>query len=220
MVNKNIEEGTVVVADIQTKGRGRKDRNWFSPNDGLWFSVILYPNIPTQYAMFLTMAASVSVVQAINELTGLSPSIKWPNDLLLEGKKICGILTELDAEMDKINYSVVGIGINVNNNLENELIEKAGSIIDFYHSRISRVALLKLFLKYFDINYFKLVSRDYEYIRQLWFLHTDVVGRKVRLTGENNVTFGIVEDIDDTGCLILKTKDNQIKIVSGDLEFI
>ncbi len=219
LIKKNAEEGTIVVADIQTKGRGRKDRSWFSPEGGLWFSIILYPNIPTQYAMLVTMATSVSVVQAINELTGLSPIIKWPNDLLLDGKKICGILTELDAEMDRINYSVVGVGINVNNSIDKELKDKAGSVIDFNKSRISRVKLLRLFLKNFDINYFKLISKDYNYIRDLWFLYTDIIGKKVRLKGEDTVAVGIVEDIDDTGCLILKTDNKQIKIVSGDLEF-
>jgi BirA family biotin operon repressor/biotin-[acetyl-CoA-carboxylase] ligase len=220
LIKEKAEEGTIVVADIQTKGRGRKDRSWYSPSGGLWFSLILYPNIQTQYAMLVTMTTSVSIVQAINELTGLSPVIKWPNDLLLEGKKICGILTEIDAEMDRINYSVVGIGINVNNYIEKELQDKASSINKIYNSKISRVKLLRLILKYFDNNYFKLCSRDYKYIRDLWFSYTDIIGRNVRLKGENTEFDGVVVDIDDTGCLIMKTKENKIRVVSGDLEFI
>jgi len=214
------EEGTIVVADIQTKGRGRKDRSWFSPEGGLWFSVILYPNIPTQYAMLITMATSISIVQAIKELTGLSAVIKWPNDLLLEGKKICGILTELDAELDRINYSVVGVGINVNNVLEDELCNKANSIFNIYNSKISRVDLLRLIIKYLDVNYAKLISNDYNYIRELWFENTDIIGRNVRLKLEKYEIEGIVIDIDDTGALILENIDKKIKIVSGDLEFI
>jgi len=220
LIKKNAEEGTIVIADIQTKGRGRKNRSWSSPEGGLWFSIILYPNIPTQYAMLVTMVTSVSIVQAINELTGLSPTIKWPNDLLLEGKKICGILTELDAEMDRINYSVVGVGINVNNSLEKELQDKATSLHQVYNAKISRVKLLKLFLKYFDMNYFKILSKDYNSIRELWFLYTDIIGKNVCLKSENTETLGVVVDIDDTGCLILKTENKQIKIVSGDLEYI
>ena len=220
LIKKNAEEGTIVVADIQTKGRGRKDRSWFSPEGGLWFSVILYPNIPTQYAMLLTMATSISIVQAIKELTGLSAVIKWPNDLLLEGKKICGILTELDAELDRINYSVVGVGINVNNVLEDELCNKANSIFNIYNSKISRVDLLRLIIKYLDVNYAKLISNDYNYIRELWFENTDIIGRNVRLKLEKYEIEGIVIDIDDTGALILENIDKKIKIVSGDLEFI
>ncbi|MCK5300354.1 MAG: biotin--[acetyl-CoA-carboxylase] ligase [Thermoplasmatales archaeon] len=220
LIKKNAEEGTIVVSDIQTKGRGRKDRSWFSPEGGLWFSVILYPNIPTQYAMLITMATSISIVQAIKELTGLSAVIKWPNDLLLEGKKICGILTELDAELDRINYSVVGVGINVNNVLEDELCNKANSIFNIYNSKISRVDLLRLIIKYLDVNYAKLISNDYNYIRELWFENTDIIGRNVRLKLEKYEIEGIVIDIDDTGALILENIDKKIKIVSGDLEFI
>lgn len=220
LIKKNAEEGTIVVADIQTKGRGRKDRSWFSPEGGLWFSVILYPNIPTQYVMLITMATSISIVQAIKELTGLSAVIKWPNDLLLEGKKICGILTELDAELDRINYSVVGVGINVNNVLEDELCNKANSIFNIYNSKISRVDLLRLIIKYLDVNYAKLISNDYNYIRELWFENTDIIGRNVRLKLEKYEIEGIVIDIDDTGALILENIDKKIKVVSGDLEFI
>ena len=138
----------------------------------------------------------------------------------MEGKKICGILTEIDAEMDRINYSVVGIGINVNNSIEKDLHDKAGSIINIYNSKISRVKLLKLILKFFDLNYFKLISKDYKYIRDLWFSYTDILGRNVRLKGETTEFDGVVVDIDSTGCLILKTKDKKIRILSGDLEFI
>jgi BirA family biotin operon repressor/biotin-[acetyl-CoA-carboxylase] ligase len=220
LIKKNAEEGTVIISDVQTNGRGRKNRNWLSPKEGLWFSVLLYPKIPAQYAMYVTMAASISVVQAINKLTSLLPIIKWPNDLLLEGKKICGILTELDAEIDRINYCIVGIGINVNNYLDKELIEKAGSIIDFYNSKISRVELLKLFLYYFDINYLKLISKNFDYIKDLWLSYADILDKKVRIIGEKNIITGLIVDIDDTGCLIINTNDKKIKVVSGDLEFI
>ena len=120
LAKEGVSEGCVVVAGIQEKGRGRKDRIWSSPEGGLWFSVILYPRIPPQNAMIITMAASVSVVEAIIKHTNLKPVIKWPNDVLVRGKKICGILTELDAEMDWINYVVIGIGININNSFSKE----------------------------------------------------------------------------------------------------
>jgi BirA family biotin operon repressor/biotin-[acetyl-CoA-carboxylase] ligase len=186
LIQNNVDNGTIVVSDIQTKGRGRKNRYWFSPEGGLWFSVILYPNIPIEYAMLITMTSSVSIAKAINELTGLSPIIKWPNDLMINGRKIGGILTELDAEMDRINHCIVGIGINVNNKIEKELHKKADSIYNIYKTKISRVELLRLIIKYFDKYYLKLLSNDYDYIRRLWFSNTDIIGKNVRLIGEDS----------------------------------
>ena len=109
LIKEGINEGAVVVADVQEKGRGRKNRGWSSPSGGLWFSIFLKPEIPPQNAMIITMTASVSIAEAVKQTTGLKPVIKWPNDLLLNGKKTCGILTELDAEMDKINLSLIHI---------------------------------------------------------------------------------------------------------------
>jgi len=104
LVHEGAQEGTVVVADIQLSGRGRKDRTWSSPSGGLWFSIVLYPQLPPEKGMIVTMTASVAVAQAIKEITGLNPNIKWPNDILLDNKKVCGVLTEIDAEIDRINY--------------------------------------------------------------------------------------------------------------------
>jgi BirA family biotin operon repressor/biotin-[acetyl-CoA-carboxylase] ligase len=157
LANKGAQDGTMVVADVQTKGRGRKDRAWSSPFGGLWFSVILYPRIPPERGMLVTMTVSVAVAQAIEEITGLRPVIKWPNDLLLKGKKVCGILTELDAEMDKINYMVVGIGINVNNEMDKELRDMAISLKQIV-GQVPRVKLLRSVIKYLDNNYSKLNS--------------------------------------------------------------
>ena len=117
MLGEDPTEGIVIAADIQTAGRGRLKRRWSSPQGGLWFSVILYPGIPPERGMILTMASSVAVYRAIKETCGVETVIKWPNDLLVGGKKVCGILTELDAEMDRINSGDIWIGINVNNEL-------------------------------------------------------------------------------------------------------
>jgi len=219
-IKENIPEGTVIVADVQTSGKGRKSRTWYSPEGGLWFSVVLYPHIPPQNGMLITMASSVAVAQAIKEITGLNPIVKWPNDLLLNGKKICGILTELDAEMDRINYAVVGIGINVNNPLSKELQKKATSLIKEKDSYVSRVKLLRSILKYLDKNYGKLISREYDSIRELWFSHTNIIGRKIQVQDEKTVIEGVVNDVDISGCLILDTKDGRVRVVSGDLTYL
>ena len=220
LVNEGIDEGVVVISDVQLHGRGRKDRNWSSPEGGLWFSVVLYPKISPEQGMLVTMSASVAVAQAIKDTTNLRPIIKWPNDILLNGKKVCGILTELDAKMGRINHSIVGIGINVNNEIEKDLQNIAVSLKQETGSQISRVELLQSILKYFDENYAKMLSGKYNIIRDSWFSFSDILGRKVKVKGEKEVTLGTVSDIDESGCLILETDKGKVKIISGDVEYL
>jgi BirA family biotin operon repressor/biotin-[acetyl-CoA-carboxylase] ligase len=217
LVGENTVEGTVIVAGVQTKGRGRKDRTWSSPRGGLWFSVVLYPDIPPQNAMLVTMASSISVAQGIVEVTGVKPDIKWPNDLLIRGKKVCGILTELDAEMDKINYSIVGIGINVNNKIDDDLKDIATSVSKEVGKNVSRVKLLKSIIKNLDNNYFKLIAKDYDTLRKDWFSYANFIGKKIKISGEKSIIKGIASDIDDSGCLIVKTPEGNVRVISGDL---
>ena len=217
LAKNGVEEGTIVVSEIQNSGRGRKNRSWSSPKGGLWFSVILYPNIPPQKAMLVTMASSVAVAQGIIETTGLTPVIKWPNDLLIDNKKVCGILTELDAEMDKINYSVVGIGINVNNEIDDNLKDTATSLSKQTKANISRVKLLRSIIKNFDKNYSKLIDKDYNSIRKNWLSCSNIIGKRVQVTDEKSVVDGLVTDVDDNGCLIVNTSKENVRVVSGDL---
>ena len=220
LVKDGVKEGAIVVSDFQVSGRGRKNRNWFSPEGGLWFSVVCYPHIPPERSMLLTMASSVAIVQGIKETTGLHPVIKWPNDLLINGKKVCGILTELDAEMDCINYTIIGIGINVNNKLSEDLQEKATSLVQETGSRVLRVKLLRSILKCFDENYRRLMSGDYNFIRDSWFSHANIVGREILVHGEKTILRGVVSSVDESGCLILDTRDGIIRVVSGDVEYL
>ena len=220
LVEKNIQEGTIVVADVQTKGRGRKNRTWSSNYGGLWFSFVLYPHIPPERGMLVTMASSVAVAHAIKENTNLNPIIKWPNDLLIHNKKICGILTELDAEMDRINYSIVGIGLNVNNELDVDLKKIASSIYLETGIQIPRVRLLRSILTYFDEQYDALKSDNYEKIRNDWFTYANIIGKKIQVQTEKTTTTGTVSTIDDSGCLILETNQGSIRIVSGDVTYL
>lgn len=220
LVKSKVLEGTVVVAEVQTKGRGRKERTWFSPEGGLWFSVILFPNIPPQRGMILTMAASISIVQGIREVTGLNPAIKWPNDVLINGRKVCGVLTELDAEMDRINYSVVGIGVNVNNKLNAGLHGKATTLFKENGSRVSRVKLLRSILKNFDENYSKLMDDNYDFIRKSWISFSNIIDRKIRV-GDGHISMeGVVTGVDEDGSLILKTEMGIQRVLSGNVEYL
>ncbi len=220
LIKKNIEEGTVVVADIQKKGRGRKNRSWFSPDGGIWFSMILKPNISPMNAMIITMATSISLVEAINESSGLECVIKWPNDVLIKGKKVCGVLTELESEMDKINYAIVGVGINVNNTVDKDLQKIATSIKDELNKKISRVELFKNILNNFDEKYGFVKNFDFEKIRALWFKHSNIVGKNIKVIQLNREIKGRVVDIDEAGCLIVDTGKKLEKIVSGDVVYL
>ena len=220
LVREYAEEGTIVIADDQTHGLGRKNRLWHSPTGGLWFSVVLYPHIPTDKGMLITMASSVSVAQAVEEIIGLNTEVKWPNDLILNGKKVCGILTEIDAEMDKINYIIVGIGINVNNDIDEELKEIAISLKQETGSDISRAKLLRSILQHLDLNYNKLILGDFDSIREEWLSYSSIIGREIQMEDDKIVTKGVVIDIDESGYIILETDSGTIRIVSGDIKYL
>jgi len=219
-IGKNIKEGTIVVSDIQTKGRGRKNRKWSSPREGLWFSVVLYPNIPPERAMLITMICSVSIAQAIKEKTGIDCVIKWPNDLLIDGKKVCGVLTEIDAEIDQINYAIVGIGINVNNKVPSYLENVAISLKGKIDKKISRVKLLKLILRYLDENYQKILDKKYEDIRKKWFSYSNIIGKKIQVNQDDKLFKGFIKNIDSSGCLILDTGEDIVRVSSGDIKYL
>lgn len=219
LAKKGVEDGTVVVADTQSMGRGRRNREWFSPYGGLWFSIILYPGIPPQKGMMLTMIASIATVEGLKEVTDVDAEIKWPNDVLIKGKKVCGVLTEIDAELDRVNYAIVGVGINVNNTLKKSLLGKATTLIDEVGTEVSKVQLLKSVLKNFDEKYIELLHGRYRAIRKKWILYSKIVGREIVVKDENKAIKGIVERVDEEGYLILKTKGGRIKILSGDVEY-
>lgn len=220
LVKKGVDEGVVIVADVQTSGRGRKNRIWSSPKGGLWFSIILFPNISPNQGMLITMACSVAIVQGIKEITGITAEIKWPNDLLIGGKKVCGILTELDAEFDRIKYLVVGIGINVNNPLNEKLKKKATSLIKEAGKKISRAKLLRAYLIRIDDYYNKLLLGDYRFIRNSWLSYSNIIGKRVQVRDDKKVLTGKVTDVDNSGRLILETENTKIRIVSGDLKYL
>ncbi|MDH7507465.1 MAG: biotin--[acetyl-CoA-carboxylase] ligase [Candidatus Thermoplasmatota archaeon] len=217
IAEKRKKEGIVIVADIQTKGRGRKNRVWFSSSGGLWFSIVLRPKIPANYGMFLTMIASISVVQAIKKLTGISPVIKWPNDVLINGKKVCGILTEFDVKKNLINYAVVGIGININNKINKQIKKIATSLSIEVGVNISRIKFLKTIIKCFDKYYKNLNIYNFIKIKNLWSLYAKIIGKKVKIMENGNTLTGIISDVDNYGFLILKTKDAIYKISNGDI---
>ncbi|MEE9150340.1 MAG: biotin--[acetyl-CoA-carboxylase] ligase [Thermoplasmata archaeon] len=220
LAREGAEEGTVVLAEIQRAGIGRLNREWFSPKGGLWLSIILKPDIKPSEATKVILMAGVAVARTLATVYGLDAKIKWPNDVLVNGKKVCGILTEIRTLESKIDYLVLGIGINANFELE-ELPEGIRIFTTTLRHETGRdLPLGELFLsllREIDECYDILRSGNPERILKAWKELSDTLGRKVKITTQKESMVGIALDLDDTGALILKTSDDTIqKFVAGD----
>jgi len=218
-------EGTVVIAEKQTKGRGRKKRIWFSPaGAGIYVSLVLRPAISPVEAPRITLMTAVAAAEALLSLKCLNVRIKWPNDILVNGKKIGGILTEISTEMDSVDYIVVGLGLNVNMQLETfteDIRGKATSILMETGERFSRIKLVQAYLQWHEKYYDILKNRGFEPVIQRWKELADIIGQTVRVDMTGKKIVGKVMDVDNNGVLILK--DNQGRshgIFSGDVTFV
>lgn len=215
-------EGTVVVAEAQSSGRGRLSREWFSPSQGgIWFSTILRPGLhPTQAPRF-TFLGAVAVAQAIRELTGVGVEIKWPNDIHFEGRKLVGILTELNAEMDAINYIVMGIGINVNVDMEDfpvELRHIASSLKRETGHFVSRQKLLRKILEHMELLYTRVLSEGFSPIFESWRQLNCTLGFPVNVISIGSEFAGMAVDIDEEGALLVRKEDGSLeRVISGDV---
>jgi BirA family transcriptional regulator, biotin operon repressor / biotin---[acetyl-CoA-carboxylase] ligase len=221
--NEGANEGTIVIAEEQTLGRGRMDRKWYSPKyTGVWMSIILRPKIPLQEAPQLTLLTAVAVVLAIEELTDLSPQIKWPNDILLNGKKVTGILTELQAEADQINSVIIGIGINVNQKQEDflpELRSIATSIAIEHGNMLNRAALIRSVLVHLEKLYLLFLEKGFYPIKLLWESHAISIGKVLRAKTLTAVIEGKALGITDQGVLQIEDQAGKVHLIySADIE--
>lgn len=219
----NAPEGTVVIAEEQTAGRGRMNRKWHSPKyTGIWMSLILRPNLPLPKAPQLTLLTAVSIVQAIEDLTGLEPGIKWPNDILIKGKKVCGILTELQAESDRIHSIIIGPGINVNQSLEEfptELQGIATSLKIEKGEAISRSALIKSIFTFFEKLYLIYLDEGFLPIKLLWESYAINIGKDIKVRTLTGTIEGRAIGITEDGVLQIEEGDGTIhQIYSADIE--
>ena len=217
------EEGTLVVAEEQTEGRGRLSRGWHSPKyTGVWMSLILRPNLPPPRAPQLTLLTAVAIVQAIEEVTTVQPSIKWPNDILVNGKKLVGILTEMQAETDKINSVIIGIGINVNQEKEHfpeELQTIATSLKMESGQEVNRAELIQVFLTKMEQLYENYLKHGFLPIKLLWESYAVSIGKKIIARTITGTLEGTALGITDDGVLILEQQDGTIThIHSADIE--
>ncbi len=212
--------GTLVVADRQEAGKGRRGRNWASPPGvSIYMSILLKPGIKPQSASMLTLIAALSVTKAIKEFTGLLPQIKWPNDIVINGKKVCGILTEMDTEINHINYIVVGIGINVRNTeFPKEIAAMATSLLLEGGKEVIRAKLVQEVCFQFE-HYYEIFMKtnNLSGVREEYNAYLVNLGRKVRVLDPKEPFEGEAEGITDTGELIVNTKEGQKLVSAGEV---
>ncbi|HEX3028318.1 MAG TPA: biotin--[acetyl-CoA-carboxylase] ligase [Clostridia bacterium] len=230
--SEGCEDGTAVIAETQTSGRGRLGREWNSSDKkGIWMSVILKPDIAPEEAQIITLAASVAVVKAVKSVTGIDTAIKWPNDVILDGKKVCGILTEMNTEIDRINYIVVGIGVNVNHekaDFPEELRDKAVSLKMFSKDDMDskkvlcenyeRNMIITSILFELEQKYSKIKKGFFRDIVEEWKLYSATIGKEVRVISRNSEYIGVAIDVAPDGKLIVRCSDGETReVASGEI---
>ncbi len=217
------QDGTIVVAEEQTGGKGRLERNFYSPRvKGIWFSVILRPNFSPYDAPKFTLLAAVAVAEAMNRFN-LKAEIKWPNDIMFDGRKLVGILTEMTGELAKITYIVIGVGINVNidrDEFPKEIRPIAASLSEMNHGAVSRVDFFRAVLEEFDKLYLAVKAQGFGEILKRWRKYNITLGKEIRVVSAVNdgeSFIGKAVDLDADGALVVETEDGLKTVYAGDV---
>ncbi len=223
MAAQGAPEGTVVVAEKQTCGKGRLGRMWVSPKGNLYLSVVLRPNIPTHTAPLVTLMGAVAVASAARSLCGVPAAIKWPNDILISGRKVAGLFTEMSAEQDRIKHIVLGIGVDVNmdtGKLPEEIRSRTTTLAAEAGHRIDRNDLLRQILRALDEQYQIFLKNDVDVIRE-WETLNMTTGSRVAVSGLGETITGLAQGIDREGRLIITLDDGGIRTVAaGDVTIL
>jgi len=216
--NENCPDGTVVCAESQSKGRGRLGRAWTSPKGkGLYFSVVLRPNLPLHHLPQITLMSAVALAEAIESISELKPLIKWPNDILIENQKLAGILTELRAESDQVKFVILGIGINVNSSAH-QLVSGATSLKIAGNHSFNRAQVFQVILRALEKGYLRLLQHDFTGIRKEWKRRSATLQRRVRITDSSGTVEGEAFDLDEDGALLIRRDSGiTVKKSAGDV---
>jgi len=213
------EEGTVVIARTQSHGRGRFDRIWQSPLGGIYLSLVLRPSVPIQQASLLSFMTALVVAKTVRSY-GPQAMIKWPNDVRVKGRKIAGILLESEGDGSKVDYVVVGVGINLSidlKNLSSALQGKSTSLLNELPCPVDYYDFLKTFFRTFEHFYTVFQGQRYEEILTEWKAWSDTLGKRVKVKTMTGTLQGTAYDVDHSGFLLLRTeKGDTKKILSGD----
>jgi BirA family biotin operon repressor/biotin-[acetyl-CoA-carboxylase] ligase len=225
MGEKGVPAGAVFLAEAQSRGKGRMGRTWISPPGvNLYISVLFRPQFSPQQAPMMTLMAAVAAAEAIVEATGLPIRIKWPNDILIDGKKAAGILTEMNAEQDRIHYLVVGLGINVNmqrDDLPLDFRDKGTSLKEEAGHRVDRVSLLCRFLKALEVNYEILEREGSAAIVRRWESASGLKGKRIAVNTPTDRILGTMDGLSTEGALIVRLPDGHSReVFAGDVELL
>jgi len=213
---KGAAEGTVIIADEQTAGKGRIKRVWLTPKGNIALSVILYPSVV--YLPSLIMLASLAAIHSIEAATGLKSQVKWPNDVLINGKKVCGVLIESNVRGDIVDYAIIGIGVNVSRRLYDfpEIQPTATSLSDELGKEVSRLNVIRCLLVEIERLYLALLAGGSIY--EEWRDSLVTLGRQVQVKSGKTIYDGIAESVARDGSLLLRHSDGSLsKIVAGDV---
>ena len=221
LASQGTAEGTVVMAETQRCGRGRLGRRWLSPSGGVWLSIILRPKASPKETLKLTLTTAVAVAKTLHKMFGLDAEIKWPNDVLIEGKKVCGILVEASTRNDKLEYAIVGIGINANIDVTlfpEKLRATATTLKHLLGRKIDREELVCSLLETFESYYNLLESDGFSLILDDWRRLATFLGCRVEVSSFEEKFEGVAVDADENGWLIIRLDDGCLrKVVSGDV---
>jgi BirA family biotin operon repressor/biotin-[acetyl-CoA-carboxylase] ligase len=216
-----VPNGTIIVAESQTAGRGRLGRSWHSePEAGLYFSMVLYPGIPPGLAPLFTLGAAVALHNAVERETRLAVDVKWPNDLLVHGKKVCGILAELQAEVDMVKTMIIGVGLNVNHQrFPEDLGARAISLRMASGRTHSRIEILLEFLEEFEDLYANFLRRGPAAIIEPWTRSSSFAhGRRIEINDGVRVIEGLTRGLNPLGALRIEKADGAVEeVYSGDV---
>lgn len=214
-------EGTIVIADVQSAGRGRLGRSWLSPHGSLAMSVILRP--PLDCLPGMIMVASLAVLRTIEQTTGLRCTIKWPNDVLIGGRKVCGILVESETTGKQLNYVVLGIGVNINfdTSVFPEISEIATSLSRELGRDVDKEEFTCALLFELEKLYLELLAGGYKTVYQQWRKHLETLGKLVTIRSGEQVERGKAEEVTEKGSLLLRRADGSlVEILTGDVTVV
>ncbi len=215
-------EGTLVLAETQTAGRGRLGRSWHSPSSaGIWLSLILQPSLAPAELPKLNLLAAVALSQTVSDVLGLRPLVKWPNDLYCQNRKISGILTEVSGELGRLEYVILGVGINANQKVTDfpaDLQEKAASLRMVTGRLVDRKLLLRNYLQVLEAEYFYALEHGFDRCLSYCRKYTATLGQQVEVNNGVKVYRGKAVDIADDGALIIDQQGERSRVIAGDVQ--
>ncbi|OPY24260.1 MAG: putative biotin ligase [Methanobacterium sp. PtaU1.Bin097] len=220
MANEGALEGTIVIADRQLRGRGRRGKEWISPTGGLWMTIILRPSVEPSKAPQLTLVTGVAVAETLDQEYDLDIGIKWPNDILIGYKKVSGILTEVKTKDGKVDYAIVGIGIDMNvdiTDFPSHLRGGATSLKTELEQEIEGTELIQKFLENFEVLYNQFEEGNFREILTRWRKMSSTIGKYVEVHKRARTVYGEAVGVNKDGKLILEQDDGTLrKVISGE----